>query len=226
MDSLSRAWGQFKEGSKSTAGWLTEKFKGLKTTEEASKYRWWLLGLAAGVLALILLIWGARALMQNIGSETTAAPKPTPAAPPPQAATPEMGGPPRSEATTSAAKPQRVSLPVPKAQPPAPSQAVKTSKPATPPKSRYQLLVVTYLSYDEAREMKQRIRSKGLPAMVYRVTVKKKPYFVVKAGPFPDKERAAEVARRLKKEEHLGQMPKIVELRAAALKTSPAQARQ
>ncbi|MEJ2069334.1 MAG: SPOR domain-containing protein [Syntrophobacterales bacterium] len=81
--------------------------------------------------------------------------------------------------------------------------------------------MVTYLSYDEARAMKKRIRAKGLPSMVYRVTVKNKPYYVVKAGPFSDKKRAEEVARRLEREEHLGQTPKIVTLKAAALKTPP-----
>ena len=69
--------------------------------------------------------------------------------------------------------------------------------------------------------MKKRIRAKGLPSMVYRVKVKDKPYYVVKAGPFSDKKRAEEVARRLKREERLGQAPKIVTLKAAALKTSP-----
>ena len=63
--------------------------------------------------------------------------------------------------------------------------------------------------------------TKGLPSMVYRVTVKNKPYYVVKAGPFSDKKRAEEVARRLEREEHLGQTPKIVTLKAAALKTPP-----
>jgi serine/threonine protein kinase len=221
MESLSQTWSRVREKSESAAARVIEKFKSLKMPGEASMYRRWLLGGAAGVLALVLLIWGARALMQRSGPGTAAAPKPTTAATS-KPVKPEMGGPPLS-AGAPASKPQRASLSVPRA--PAHAPALKTSRPATPPKSRYQLLVVTYLSYDEARTMKQRIRQKGVPAMVYRVTVKKKPYFVVKAGPFPDKEQAREVARRLKKEEHLNQLPKLVKLKAATLKTSSSRTR-
>lgn len=223
MESLSRTWDRFWEGSKSAAAGASERFKNLKVSGEASIYRRWLLGLAAGVLALVLLIWGARALMQTIGPQTTATPKPAPGASP-QASSAKMGGPPLKAAGQPASGTRRAALSVPKPPPPipAPPKGVKTSKPATPPKGSYQLLVVTYLSYDEARTMKKRIREKGVPAMVHRVKVKKKPYFVVKAGPFPDRAQAQEVARRLKKEEHLNQVPKIVKVKAATiLKTSP-----
>ncbi len=221
MDSLARTWDRFREGSKDAAAQVTEKVKSLRTKGDASISWKWILGLAGGVLALVLLIWGARALIPDTTPEPAAqrAPAAAPAAPQ-QATKPEMGGPPRSAADTPASRTGGAALSVPKGSPAA-TKAVKTSKPATPKKGRYQLLVVTYLTYDEAREMKNRIRKKGLPSMVYRVKVKNKPYFVVKAGPFPDKERAEEVAQRLKKEEHLSQAPKIVKLKSAALKTSP-----
>ena len=223
MESISQAWGRFRGETKKAAEKVTEKFQSLNIRGEATISWRWLMGLAAGVLALVLLIWGARALIQPTAPQTKAtkaAPAPAPAVPP-QATAAKRGGSPRNAADVPDAGPPRAVLSVPKAPPPASSQGVKTSKPATPPKDRYQLLVVTYLSYDEAREMKNRIRKKGLPAVVYRVTVKNKPYFVVKAGPFPDKARAEEVAQRLKKEEHLSQVPKIVQLESATLKTSP-----
>jgi cell division septation protein DedD len=224
MEAVSQTWGRLWEGSKSAAGKLTEKFKSLTATGEAGMSRRWLLGLAAGLLALVLLIWGARALFQDAGPQTTASPAPAPAAPR-KATAPQAGGPPLSAAAEPASKPRRAALSVPKAPPPAPPKAGQPAKPAPAPKDRYQLQVVTYLSYDQARAMKDRLRDKGLPAMVYRVTVKNKPYYVVKAGPFPDKDRAAAVAQRLKKEEQLGQLPKIVELKAANVKTPPTRLR-
>ncbi|MFW6112789.1 MAG: protein kinase domain-containing protein [Thermodesulfobacteriota bacterium] len=231
MESLSRTWGRLREESQNAAAGLAEKFKSLQASPEArSMYGRWLLGLAAGVLALVLLIWGGWALMQQSAPERAAKPAPAPAAPKQvaakQAAAPEMGGPPRGAGEAPAPGPHRTVLSVPKPSQSAAPKTAQASKPDTSPQGRYQLLVVTYLTYDEAREMKKKIRSKGLPAMVYRVKVKNKPYFVVKAGPFPDRERAEEVARRLKKEEHLGQVPKIVKIKAATLKTSSRQARQ
>lgn len=221
MASLSRTWGRFLEGSIGAAAGLIERFKEPKTTGEATHYRHWLLGLAAGVLALVLLIWGARALIQESSPQTAAPSKPTPATSR-QARSPEMGGPPLKSTGQPAAGSRRAAPSVPKSPPPSPASLKedKAAKAAPPSKGRYQLLVVTYLSYDEARTMKKRIHQKGVPAMVYRRMVKNKPYFVVKAGPFPDREQAREVAHRLQKEEHLGQVPKIVQLKSPTSKTT------
>jgi len=221
MESLSQTWSQLREGGKNAAGKITEGFKNLNAGGESGISRRWLIGLAAGLLALILLIWGARALFRDTGPGTKPPAAPAPAAPA-KATPPKTEGPPLSAADQSDSGRRQAALSVPKAPPAAPPKAVKATRPAAAGKGRYQLLVVTYLSYEEAREMKQRIRDKGLPSMVYRVTVKKKPYYVVKAGPFPNQERAAAVAQRLKKEEHLNQVPKIVKLEApTTLKTAP-----
>ena len=225
MDSLTQIWDRLREGSKNAAANLTERFKGLKESGGTGLDRRWLIGMSAGMLALVLLIWGGLALMKQTSPGSGATPASTPAASK-QAAAPEVAKPPKTAAPSPAPGPHRSVLSVPKPSPSAAPKAVKASTPDTSPQGRYQLLVVTYLTYDEAREMKQKIRSKGLPSMVYRVMVKNKPYFVVKAGPFPDKAKAAEVARRLKEEEHLSQVPKIVKIKAAALKTTSSQAQR
>ena len=219
MASISRTWGQFLEGSKSAAGKITEGIKDLKAEGKMDISRRWLLGLAGGVLALIILLWAGLTLLPSSDRTSQSPPAPAPAAR--EATPPKTEAPPPSAATKPAAAPRQAALSVPKAPSAAPPQKVEAAKPAKAQKDRYQLLVITYLTYDEARAMKKRIRAKGLPSMVYRVKAKNKPYFLVKAGPFSDKKRAEEVARRLKREEHLGQTPKIVTLKAATLKTQP-----
>jgi serine/threonine protein kinase len=220
MASISRTWGQFLEGSKNAAGRITEGFKDLKAEGKMDISRWWLIGLVGVVLALIILIWAGRTLLQSSDRTPQAPLTPAPVASR-EATPPQKEGPPPSAATKPAAAPRHSALSTSKATPAGPTKKAGATKPAKAQEDRYQLLVVTYLSYDEARAMKKRIRAKGLPSMVYRVTVKNKPYYVVKAGPFSDKKRAEKVARRLEREEHLGQTPKIVTLKAAALKTPP-----
>jgi serine/threonine protein kinase len=222
MAAISRTWDRLMEGSKSAAGRMTEGLKSSKTEEETGLPRRWLLGLAAGVLALIILIWAGRTLLQSIDQNPQAPPAPVASH---KATPPKKEGPPVSAGAKPAAASRQTALSTSKAPPAAPSKKVEATRPAKAQKDRYQLLVVTYLSYDEARAMKNRIRAKGLPSMVYRVKVKDKPYFLVKAGPFPDKKQAEEVAQRLKREERLGQTPKIVTLKAAALKTPPSKSR-
>lgn len=224
MAAISRTWGQFLEGSKNAAGRITDGLKDLKTEGKTDISRWWFIGLAGGVLALIILIWAGRTLLQS--SDRTPQAPPAPASVASRETTPpKKEGPPVSAGAKLAAAPRQAAVSTSKAPPAAPPKKVGATKPAKAQKDRYQLLVVTYLTYDEARAMKNRIRAKGLPSMVYRVKVKNKPYFLVKAGPFSDKKRAEEVARRLKREERLGQTPKIVTLKAVALKTPPRKSR-
>jgi cell division protein FtsN len=92
--------------------------------------------------------------------------------------------------------------------------------PASASKDRYQLLVISYHTYDQARTLKKRIQAKDIPAKVYRVKANKKTYYAVKAGPFTSKQQAEKAARRLKSEMRLAQAPKIVKIKAASLKTS------
>jgi cell division protein FtsN len=121
-------------------------------------------------------------------------------------------------AATAPAPPSRPSHAPTRAAVPAPPKAVKAPAPAA--KDRYQLLVISYHTYDQARALKKRIQAKNMPAKVFRVKANKKTYYVVKAGPFTSKQQAEKAAGRLKSEMRLAQAPKIVKIKEASLKTS------
>jgi cell division septation protein DedD len=216
MGTAARIWGQFWEGTKGAAGKIVAGLQSLKETGEPGMARRLLLGLAGAVLLLIILVWGGRALFQKI--EATSAPAPSPATAT-KVKLPKAGGPPLNVAKLPTSPRRRATVP-PKAAPSAPEKKVKASAPAQPKKDRYQLLVISYLTYNKARALKKRIQAKKLPASVRRVTVKKKNYYVVKAGPFSGKKQAEKVAQRLKSELKLAQAPKIVKIKTASLKTS------
>jgi cell division septation protein DedD len=213
LGAATRIWGQFWEGIKGAAGKISEGLQSLKETGESGMARRWLLGLAGAVLALIILVWGGRALLQRAKDLE---PAPAPAAPS-KVSLPQTGGPPLN-AATAPAPPSRPSQAPTRAAVPAPPKAVKAPAPAA--KDRYQLLVISYHTYDQARTLKKRIQAKDIPAKVYRVKANKKTYYAVKAGPFTSKQQAEKAARRLKSEMRLAQAPKIVKIKAASLKTS------
>jgi hypothetical protein len=223
LEAATRIWGQFWEGTKGAAGKIGEGLQSLKETGESGMARRWLLGLAGAVLALIILVWGGRALLQRAKDLAPApapapvtAPAPSPAAPK-KVNLPQTGGPPLN-AATAPAPPSRPSQVPTKAAAPAPPKAEKAPAPAS--KDRYQLLVISYNTYDQARALKKRIQAKDIPAKVYRVKANKKTYYTVKAGPFTSKQQAEKAARRLKSEMRLAQAPKVIQLKEATLKTS------
>lgn len=205
---LGRLW----EGSKGAAGKLGQGWQSLKTRGDSGLARRWLLGLAGASLFLVLLVWGGRALLQK----AEAPPAPSPPAPR-ELKLPQAGGPPLS-AATEPAPPLGTSEAAPPAVSPAPGPAVQAPSPAPAKEDRYQLLVATYASLDQARALKQRLQAKKLPATLYRVTSNKKTFYLVKAGPFPGKKQAEDAARRLKSEENLAQTPKVVKVEAKAPK--------
>jgi len=169
------------------------------------------LGLAAFALFLVVLVWGGRAIFQRVETSTEPAPPPKS-----EVKLPPAGGPPLN-AVTQPAPPTRPAAPATRVVSPATGPAFK----APVREDRYQLLVATYATYDQARTLKDRIRAKKLPATVYRVKSKKKTYFIVKAGPFSGKKRAEDAARRLKKEERLPNTPKLVKIKATTVKPTP-----
>ncbi len=227
LGAATRVWGQFWEGTKGTAGKVVEGFHHLKQTGEFGRARRWLLGAVGVLLALIILVWGGRALLQR-AKDLASAPAPAPTTAPSTAPTPAptaaskgnlpQAGRPPLNAATAPASPPRSSLAPTRAAVPAPPKVEKAPAPAS--KNRYQLLVISYHTYDQARALKKRIQAKDIPAKVYRVKANKKTYYTVKAGPFTSKPQAEKAARRLKSEMRLAQAPKVVLIKEATLKTS------
>jgi serine/threonine-protein kinase len=222
MESVSRICGQFWEGSKGAAGRITDGIQSLREYDDTGLARRVLIGITGFVLALILLIWGGRAMLHK-----TAAPS----APHPSVSTPSTS---ESPATSEGKLPQAAVPPLKASTEPAhtPTAHVVASTPkATPappketkttpaPKEHYQVWVGTYHDYGDALVMKKKIQAKSIPVTVYRGTADKKLYFAVKAGPFTSKKQAEDVASRLKSGLHLSQTPKLVKIQTEAPKTS------
>ncbi len=221
MTVVSRVSGKFWEGSKRAAGRIASGLQSLKGTGGAGMARRLLIGLAGVVLILIMLVWGGRTLFQKTEAPPTPAPsvpaRPSQAAPTSEVKPPQPGGPPLSGAVEPA-PPLRASgvRPQPAA---APAKTVKAPPPT--PKEAYQVLVVTYRSYEEAKALKKKIQDKNIPAHVLRITSENKTYYQVKAGPFSGKKQAEEVAQRLKSQERLAPAPKVAKIPAETSKTSP-----
>lgn len=225
MESVSRICGQFWEGSKGAVGRITENLPSLAETRESGLARRLLIGLTGAVLALTLLVWGGRTLFRKTepppeparlapASPETAPPAATPA---PEVKPPPAGGPPLQTATEPA--PPRAPVVHTRGATPTPPKEVKVPSPATTAKDRYQLFVATYNSYDEALALKKKMKAKNIAATVSKGTAGNKNYYVVKAGPFPGKKPAEDLAARLKSE-HLAQAPKLVKVKDEAPKTS------
>jgi len=216
MASVSRAFGQFWEGSRGAVGRVAEGIQTWKGQAEPGQAKRYIIGVTGALLALILLIWGGRTLLHK----TEAPPAPALVAPSPSASMtpavgevkpPQTGVPPLKAGAESVPPPPPASLVATPATPPAPKEA-KTQA----PKERYQLWVAAYRTYDEALVLKKKIKAQHVPVTVYRGAVDKKLYFAVKAGPFTNKKQAEDAASRLKSELHLAQAPKLVKMEAEA----------
>ncbi|MFZ2089995.1 MAG: SPOR domain-containing protein, partial [Desulfobaccales bacterium] len=228
MGSASRVWGQFWEGTRGAAGKVAEGIQNLTQTQDAALPRRLLMGLAGAVLALILLVWGGRALMRQ--AEVVPGPiirepaltATAPAAPvQPQAGDlklPQAGGPPLKTAVEPA-PPHRAPAAPSQASTPPPAKEVKAPPPAA--KERYQVWVATYRNYDEALALKKKLQGKNIPVNVYRGAAEKKVYYGVKAGPFTSKKQAEDMAAKLKSELSLAQAPKLVKLEPEAAASKP-----
>jgi cell division septation protein DedD len=219
MESVSRIYGQFWEGSKGAAGRISEGIQSLREHEDAGTARRVLIGITGALLALILLIWGGRAMLRK--TETPPAPLPsvsTPSAPESHAVSeakpPQTGVPPLKAGAEPARTPHLASKPA--ATPAAP----KETKATPAPKEHYQLWVATYRDYGDALLVKKKIQAQNIPVKVYRGAADKKVYFAIKAGPFTSKKQAEDAASRLKSGLHLTQTPKLVKIKNEAPKSS------
>ncbi len=217
--SISRAWSRFRAGSQGTATRLSEGLKNLKESGQSGMARRLLFGVAVGVLLLIALVWGGRALFQRTESPP---PSPPPTAVPPAPGDaglklPPAGGPPLSAAVEPVPPPRLSGVPAQSpAPPPPPAKPAKTSPPAA--KEAYQVVVATYRNLEDAKVLKNKLQSRGIPVRVFRRTSGNSTYYLVKAGPFSGKSQAEEVARRLKSQERLTQNPQVVKMPAEPAK--------
>jgi hypothetical protein len=221
MESVSRLCGQFWEGSKGAAGRITDGIQSLTEHEEPGMVRRVVIGITGTLLVLILVIWGARAMLQKTATPSASLPSvSTPSAPetpqaseakPPQAGVPPLragGEPAHKQSAHVASKPA--------ATPAAPKEAKAT--PAS--KEHYQLWVASYRDYGDALLVKKKIQAKNIPVKVYRGGADKKVYFAIKAGPFTSKKQAESVASSLKSSLNLSQTPTLVKIKNETPKTS------
>ncbi len=216
MESVSRICSQFWEGSKGAAGRITGGIQSLREHEDPGMARRVLIGITGTVLALILLIWGGRAMLRKTEAPPSLLPSVStlsaPESPAKSGVKPtETGVPPLKATTESAHTPPAHVASAPTPTPAAPKEAKTT--PA--PKERYQVWVGTYRDYGDALALKKKIQAKNIPVTVYRGAADKKVYFAVKAGPFTSKKQAEDVAGRLKSD-HLASAPKLVKLETEA----------
>jgi len=160
----------------------------------------WGLGLAG--LLIVLLVVG-------IQLQRYSGPRPEPPAAGGPAVTPTPGaGPPLTETD----EPVAPAEPAPAVRPgqghpaaavaPSPPAAPKPEKPALK-EDKYMLIAGTFPQLDQARTLARRLKAKKFPAYLAKTTLKGKPAYQVRLGPYPDKKAAEETAQRLKKQEHL-----------------------
>jgi serine/threonine protein kinase len=221
MESVSRFCGQFWEGSKGAAGRISEGIQSLREHEDPGLTKRVLIGITGTVLALILIIWGARAMFQKTEKPSTplssVSTLSAPEAPKEGEAKPPQAGVPPLKAGSEAAHTPAAHV----ASKPAATQAAPKETKATPaPKEHYQLWVATYRDYGDALLVKKKIQAKNIPVKVYRGAYDKKVYFAVKAGPFTSKKQAEDLASSLKSTLKLSQTPKLVKIKNEAPKTS------
>lgn len=190
-----RFWKRLREETGQTTNRLREGLQQLRQPEAAPWRRRLLLGLAGLALIVVALVWAGRALIQQ--------PEPLPPATVGDLKLPPLGGPPLSAALESA---------------PAPAQIPNAAAPAAPApaaKEAYQVLVLTTARLEDAKALKKRLEAKNIPARITRSPSGQKTFFLVKAGPFPERQQAEELARRLKAQERLPSAPKVVKVTRA-----------
>ena len=221
MESVSRVCGQFWESSKGAAGRITEGIQSLRENEDGGQTKRVLIGITGTLLALILVIWGTRAMLQKTASPSAPLPSVSapsaPVTPAASEAKPTQAGVPPLKAGSEPAHTPAAHVASKSAATPA---AHKVAKKTPTSKEHYQLVVATYRDYGDALFIKKKILAKHIPSKVYRRGADKKVYFVVKAGPFSSKKQAESVASSLKSSLHLSETPRLVKIKNEAHKTS------
>jgi len=220
IETISRIWSRFWEGSKGAAGRITEGIRNFTEHEDPGLVRRVLIGITGTVLVLILIIWGARAMLRKTAAPP--APRPSMSAPSiPETPSASEAKPPQAGVPPLKAGSEPVQTPPHAAVKPAPTPAFPKETKASPaPKEHYQVWVATYRDYGDALLLKKKIQAKNIPVTVYRGAYDKKVYFAVKAGPFASKKQAEGVAVNLKNSLQLSQTPKLVKSKNEAAKTS------
>jgi cell division septation protein DedD len=79
---------------------------------------------------------------------------------------------------------------------------------------KYLLIAATFSQLQQARTLARRLKAKKFHAYLAKVTIKGKPAYQVRLGPFPEKKAAEEASQRLKKQEHLN--PRLIKLKPKA----------
>ncbi|MBI4795383.1 MAG: protein kinase [Deltaproteobacteria bacterium] len=218
-------WRRFGSGAPGILGkvWSAAKFCGEKfytalgplrtRLAPASRLKW---GLGLAGILLVLIFLGVQ-----VQRHSSSPPEPSPATGP--TASPSLNaGPPLVETAESSTpvEPAPAVKPGPgptaALAPPAPLVVPKREKP-TLKEERYLVIAATFSQLEQARALAQRLKGKKYQAQVTKMTVKGKTSYLVRLGPFTEKKKAEETAKRLKTQEHL--TPRL-----AQLKPKPAQA--
>lgn len=222
------AWRQF-AGAGGILGkvWSAGKFCGEKLyaglgvlrtrLAPASRRLWWGLGLAGMLLVLVFL---------GVQMQRPSAPPPEPAPATGATAAPNLnGGPPLVE--TAEPSPPVESPPAVKPGPGPTATLAPPDPPVAPPREkpslkeeRYLVIAATFSQLEQARALAQRLKGKKYQAQVTKMVVKGKTTYLVRLGPFTEKKKAEETAKRLKTQEHL--TPRVAQLKP---KPAPAAAR-
>jgi serine/threonine-protein kinase len=174
----------------------------------ASRRLWWGLGLAGMLLVLVFL--GVQMQRQ---SAPPPEPSPTPSAIP---STSLNAGPPlveTAEPSPPAESPHSVKPgpgPTAALAPPASPAAPPREKPALK-EERYLVIAATFSELKQAQALAQRLKGKKYQAQVTKMAVKGKTAYLVRLGPFTEKRKAEETAKRLKTQEKL--TPRLAQLK-------------
>jgi serine/threonine-protein kinase len=207
MDSAKGAAQKLWAESKNQAGKWAEKLKpaALQTAEKVKSAPPRLLwGLGLGLLTLILIWVGAKALRRE-----SPAPRPETAQREPRL--PAVGGPPKTAAPArpevrfpAAPGPSAATSPAPA---PKPSPGVA---PAPDKTEKYLVLVASYAQLKQAQALQNRLKSHNIQARTVKTSPGGKTVFQVRVGPLAGKKEADEVARLIKDRE--GISARVVEI--------------
>jgi serine/threonine-protein kinase len=183
---------------------------------QTSRRVWWGLGLAGMLLVLVFLglqLQRPSTPPPETPSAVSATPAPTPTVGPPSVETTEPSSP---KEPAPAVKPGPTTALATPAAPAAPMREKPTLK-----EERYLVIAASYSQLEQAKALAQRLKGKKYQAQVTKMTVKGKTTYLVRLGPFTEKKKAEETAKRLKTQEHLN--PRVAQLQP---KPAPAAASQ
>jgi cell division septation protein DedD len=178
------------------------------TLKQVPRRLWWGVGLAALMVALIIV--GVK-----VGSRPATPPQPTPVAAP---APPPVGGGPPLAAASAPRAPAPVSAVRPAARSSRPPAARAAAEPArgsvlaTPGTKgdRYIVLAATYVSLKSAQALQRRLRARHLHAVIHVHKTSGKTLYQVRVGPVTGARAAQDAARLIKAQEKI--TPKVVKL--------------